>query len=191
MKRTIVITSIIITISGMALGLMAFLADRLNFNKKKAEVTGSIYDFKIPALDGEMIDFSRYKGKNLLIVNTASKCGYTPQYGDLEKLHEQYGDKVTILGFPANNFFKQEPGTNYEIANFCKRNYGVEFQMFEKVSVRGKSQHPLYRWLEAKSGKAPSWNFCKYLIDKNGNVVAFYPPKVNPLDKEIIDKISM
>lgn len=92
----------------------------------------SIYDFKIRSIDGELIDFGRYKGKNLLIVNVASKCGYTPQYADLEKLHENYSDKVVVLGFPANNFGNQEPGTNAEIAEFCQKNYGVKFQMFEK-----------------------------------------------------------
>src|SRR5688572_3158752 len=95
----------------------------------------SVYDFKINSIDGEEIDFAQYKGKSLLIVNVASKCGYTPQYGDLEKLHEDFGGKVVVLGFPANNFGSQEPGTNTEIAEFCKKNYGVKFQMFEKVSV--------------------------------------------------------
>src|SRR5690606_26360380 len=95
-----------------------------------------VYDFKMTAFDGETIDFAKYKGKTLLIVNVASKCGYTPQYGDLQKLHETYGDKVTILGFPANIFGSQEPGSNTEIADFCKKNYGVSFQMFEKISVK-------------------------------------------------------
>jgi glutathione peroxidase len=95
-------------------------------------LVASIYEFKIPSLEGDTIDFSRYKGKNLLIVNTASKCGYTYQYEDLQKLHEDYGDKVTVLGFPANNFLWQEPGSNDEIASFCQRNYGVSFQMFRK-----------------------------------------------------------
>src|SRR6476659_8363579 len=107
---------------------------------------GSLYDFKVNALDGKTIDFSKYKGKTLLIVNVASKCGNTPQYADLQKLNDQYGDKVTILGFPANNFGGQEPGTNSEIATFCQKNYGVSFQMFEKISVKGEDQHPLYKW---------------------------------------------
>src|SRR5688572_4578340 len=103
----------------------------------------SIYDFKMTALDGTLIDFAQYKGKTLLVVNTASKCGNTPQYTDLEKLHEQFGSKVIILGFPANNFGGQEPGTNAEIASFCEKNYGVKFQMFEKISVKGDDAHPL------------------------------------------------
>lgn len=174
----------------ITMGLVAFISSQLISAKRPEHVKGSIYDFKMRSLEGTEIDFSQYKGKNLLIVNTASKCGYTPQYADLEKLHEQYGDKVTVLGFPANNFLWQEPGTNNEIAAFCEKNYGVKFQMFEKLSVRGKDQHPLYQWLEARSGHAPSWNFCKYVIDKEGNVVGFFPAKVNPLDDKIISKIK-
>ena len=142
------------------------------------------------SLEGEVIDFNTYRGKKLLIVNTASKCGYTYQYEDLQKLHEQYGDKVTVLGFPANNFLWQEPASNNEIAEFCQKNYGVTFQMFEKISVKGRDKHALYKWLTAKSGESPSWNFCKYLIDEKGEVIGFFGKKVNPLDKEIIDKIA-
>lgn len=178
---------ILIAISIMSLA--SFLVSKLS-KGYQSNVTGSIYDFKMRSLDGKEIDFSQFKGKNLLIVNTASKCGYTPQLKDLEKLHEEFGNKVTVLGFPANNFLWQEPGSNEEIAEFCERNYGVKFQMFEKISVKGKDKSSLYAWLEAKSGKSPTWNFCKYVIDKTGKVVGFYPPKVNPLDKEILDKIS-
>lgn len=169
--------------------LAAFLVSKLS-KGKRSNVSGSIYDFKMKSLEGKEIDFSKFKGKNLVIVNTASNCGYTPQLKDLEKLHEQYGSKVAVLGFPANNFLWQEPGSNEEIATFCERNYGVKFQMFEKLSVKGNDKSPLYKWLEAKSGKSPSWNFCKYVIDKTGNVVGFYPSKVNPMDSQIIDKIS-
>lgn len=169
--------------------LAAFLVSKLS-KGKRSNVSGSIYDFKMKSLEGKEIDFSKFKGKNLVIVNTASNCGYTPQLKDLEKLHEQYGSKVAVLGFPANNFLWQEPGSNEEIATFCERNYGVKFQMFEKLSVKGNDKAPLYKWLEAKSGESPSWNFCKYVIDKTGNVVGFYPSKVNPMDSQIIDKIS-
>jgi glutathione peroxidase len=151
--------------------------------------SSSIYDFKISSIDGEMIDFARYKGKTLLIVNVASKCGYTPQYADLEKLNESYGNKVVVLGFPANNFGGQEPGSNEEIAEFCQKNYGVKFQMFEKVSVKGDDQHPLYKWLIDKAGSEPSWNFCKYLVKPDGTV-KFFPSKVKPLDKEILDELG-
>jgi glutathione peroxidase len=171
------------------MGLVAFLSGKISKGQKKP-VAGTIYDFKITSLEGKEIDFSQFKGKNILIVNTASKCGYTYQYEDLEKLHEQYGDKVAVLGFPANNFLWQEPGSNNEIAEFCQRNYGVSFLMFEKVSVKGRDKHPLYKWLEAKSGETPSWNFCKYLIDRQGNVIGFYPPAVKPLDSQIINKIK-
>ena len=148
----------------------------------------SIYDFKMNSIDGQEIDFKQYKGKNLLIVNVASKCGYTPQYGDLEKLHEQFGDKVVVLGFPANNFGSQEPGTNTEIAEFCQKNFGVKFQMFEKISVKGADQHPLYQFLKEKTGEEPSWNFCKYLVKPDGTV-KFFNSKVKPLDSQIVDAL--
>jgi glutathione peroxidase len=149
----------------------------------------SIYDFKMNAIDGKAIDFSQYKGKPILIVNTASKCGFTPQYADLQKLQDQYGSKVTILGFPANNFGGQEPGTNEEISGFCKKNYGVTFQMFEKVSVKGSDQAALYAWLKEKTGEEPSWNFCKYLIKTDGTV-KFFNSKVNPLDPQITSALN-
>ena len=123
----------------------------------------TIYDFKINSLEGAVIDFSQYKGKNLLIVNVASKCGFTPQYADLQKLNEQFGDKITILGFPANNFGGQEPGTSLQIAEFCEKNYGVTFQMFEKISVKGSDQHPLYQLLKEKTGQEPSGIFANTL----------------------------
>jgi glutathione peroxidase len=171
------------------MGIAAFLASKLSKSKPE-QVSGSIYDFKMKGLDGKQVDFAQYRGKNLLIVNTASKCGYTYQYEDLEKLHEQYGNKVTVLGFPANNFLWQEPGGSEEIANFCQRNYGVKFQMFDKISVKGSNKAPLYKWLEAKSGQSPSWNFCKYVIDKTGKVVGFFPAKVKPMDKEIVSLVD-
>src|SRR4051812_21360955 len=116
------------------------------FSKDKTDVPASLYDVKMKSLDGKEVDFNKYKGHKLLIVNTASKCGKTPQYEGLQKLHEQYGNKVTVLGFPANNFLWQEPGTSADIAEFCEMNYGVTFQMFEKVSVKGSDQAPLYAW---------------------------------------------
>jgi len=160
------------------------------FAKPPVVAQQSIYDFQLPSLEGDQIDFSRFKGKWILIVNTASKCGYTPQYKELQKLHELYGDKVAVLGFPANNFFWQEPGSNDDIAEFCEKNYGVSFQMFEKVSVKGASKHPLYRWLEAKSGKTPTWNFCKFLIGPDGSYRNFYASAISPMDQQIIRQIS-
>ncbi len=148
----------------------------------------SVYDFKMNAIDGKVIDFSQYKGKTLLIVNTASECGFTPQYAQLQKLHDQYGSKVTILGFPANNFGGQEPGSNQQISSFCQKNYGVTFQMFEKVSVKGDDQDALYKFLKEKTGQEPTWNFCKYLVKPDGTV-KFFASKVKPLDKEIVDQL--
>lgn len=149
---------------------------------------GSLYDFKMNALDGKAIDFAQYKGKTLLIVNTASKCGYTPQYAELQELHKQYGNKVVILGFPANNFGGQEPGSNTEIAEFCQKNYGVSFQMFEKISVKGEDQHALYAWLKEKTGQEPTWNFCKYLVKPDGTV-KFFASKVKPTAPEIVNEL--
>jgi len=149
----------------------------------------SVYDFKMASIDGNVIDFSKYKGKTLLIVNTASKCGYTPQYAELQKLHDQYGSKVTILGFPANNFGGQEPGSNAEISEFCQKNYGVTFQMFEKVSVKGDDQNALFKFLKDKTGEEPSWNFCKYLVKPDGTV-KFFASKVSPLDSQITNEIN-
>lgn len=148
-----------------------------------------LYDFKMNSLDGKSIDFSKYKGKTVLIVNVASKCGYTPQYTDLQKLHELYGNKVTILGFPADNFGHQEPGTNAEIGEFCKKNYGVTFQMFEKISVKGDDQHELYKWLKEKTGQEPTWNFCKYLVKADGTV-KFFASKVKPMDDAILNELK-
>lgn len=171
------------------MGLGAFLSNSIA-PSQKTPLPVSIYDFKLTSLDGQVIDFSVYKGKSLLIVNTASKCGYTPQYTDLEKVHDAYGSKVAVLGFPANNFLWQEPGSNQEIADFCQKNYGVSFQMFEKISVKGRDKHPLYRWLESKTGKSPSWNFCKYVVSKDGTEVRFFSSGVNPLEQELLTALE-
>lgn len=151
----------------------------------------SIYDFKVTSLDGKEIDFSNYKGKKILVVNTASECGYTPQYADLQKLYDQYKDKLVIVGFPANNFGGQEPGSNAEIASFCKKNYGVTFPMAEKVSVKGDDTHPIFKYLEEEAKKIGTqepvvkWNFTKFLIDENGKLVKVFPSKVNPTSEEL------
>lgn len=155
----------------------------------------SIYDFTVKSIDGEDIKLSDYKGKKILIVNVASECGYTPQYKGLEKLYETYRDKLVVLGFPANNFGGQEPGTNAEIKAFCTKHFNVTFPMFEKISVKGNDTHPLYRWLctPAENGwndKAPNWNFCKYLIDEKGELIKYYSFAVEPLDDAIVDEIT-
>jgi glutathione peroxidase len=152
-------------------------------------------DFCVRSITGEEVVLSRYKGKKVLVVNVASRCGFTKQYQELQKLYEMHGDKVTVLGFPANNFLWQEPGTNEEIASFCRDTYGVTFPMFEKISVRGEDQHPLYRWLSDKSLNgvldiAPGWNFCKYLLDEEGRLLAYFPPKISPLDKAIVEAVA-
>lgn len=149
------------------------------------------YNFKVKTLDGKEFDFSSLKGKKVMIVNTASKCGNTPQYKDLEDLYHQYGNKLVIIGFPANNFANQEPGTNAEIRQFCTQNYGVTFPMMEKISVKGKDMAPVYQWLtsKAKNGVMDSevkWNFQKYLIDENGKLVKVIDPKVKPESDEVI-----
>lgn len=149
----------------------------------------AFYDFKVNTIDGKPFYLSSLKGKKVLIVNTASECGYTPQYEDLQNLHEQFGSKVVVLGFPANNFGGQEPGANLDIAQFCKKNYGVTFQMFEKVDVIGANAHPLFAWLAQSSGSAPRWNFSKYLIDESGKVISFFPSGTNPLEEAIVGKL--
>jgi glutathione peroxidase len=176
-----------------------------------ATFTGSIYDFKVPGLDGNQIDFSAYKGKKIMIVNTASMCGNTPQYKDLETLYEKYKDKLVIIGFPANNFGAQEPGTNSEIKEFCTKNYGVSFPMAEKVSVKGEDIAPLFKWLVDQSKELAKtvptdnskdlvwrkflqdpiiWNFTKFLIDENGNLIAVFHNKVSPMSEEVLKYLN-
>jgi glutathione peroxidase len=156
----------------------------------------TLYDFKATSIDGKEFDFSTLKGKKVLIVNTASKCGNTPQYKDLEDLYKTYGgDKFEIIGFPANNFLWQEPGSNDTIKAFCTRNYGVTFQMMSKISVKGDSIHPLYKWLTSKKENgvmdAPvTWNFQKFMIDENGKLVGMVPPKENPKCDKIVNWIK-
>lgn len=156
----------------------------------------SFYDFKVKDIDGNNFDLSTLKGKEVLVVNTASKCGFTPQYEQLQSIFEKYGgDKFTIIGFPANNFMKQEPGSNEEIAEFCEKNYGVTFQMMSKISVKGDDMDPLYQWLtqKSKNGVLDSkvgWNFQKYLIDEKGNLVEMLASKVKPDDEQIISWIT-
>lgn len=149
-----------------------------------------IYQFSVPGLDGKTIDFSAFKGKKILIVNTASKCGLTPQYEELEALYKTYGSKLVIVGFPANNFMGQEPGTNEEISTFCKKNYGVTFPMAAKISVKGNDTHPLYKYLkeQAKSKKLEdpvSWNFGKFLLNESGELIATFSPRTTPMSDEI------
>jgi len=156
------------------------------------EKTKSVHNFSMKSIDGNEISLSQFKGKKMLIVNVASQCGNTPQYKDLEELSKTYKDKLVVLGFPANNFGSQEPGSNSDIKSFCQKNYGVSFPMFSKISVTGKDQNPLYKFLSTKEmngtvGDSPKWNFSKYLVDENGKVLKFFPSSTKPMSKEITE----
>ena len=174
---------------------MGFLFSLFSKSSDAQPIPKSIYDFKVKALDESVINFASFKGKKILIVNTASKCGYTPQYKNLEALHQRYKDQLVIVGFPANNFLWQEPGDNATIAEFCQKNYGVSFVMAAKISVKGNDMAPIYQWLTQKkynhySNSSVKWNFQKYLIDEKGNLIQMFSPGVDPLDAAIIQAIE-
>lgn len=150
----------------------------------------TIYDYAFTSIDGNKVSLSEFKGKKILFVNVASECGFTPQYEDLEKLHRKYVGKLVIIGFPANNFMGQEPGTNKEIAEFCRSKYDVTFLMAEKISVKGDDIHPVYKWLTDKSlngwnDMGPKWNFYKYLVDEKGELIKIFPSTTEPMSEEI------
>jgi glutathione peroxidase len=155
----------------------------------------SIHSFTVKSIDGKNLNLASFKGKKILIVNTASKCGYTPQYEGLEKVYEQYKDKLVILGFPCNQFGGQEPGTNEEIVDFCKKNYGVSFPLADKIDVKGSNIAPIYQWLTTKSKNgildaSISWNFNKFLIDENGKMIAYFPSNVKPDSDAILSYLK-
>lgn len=183
--------TIIFIVGALTLAFVFFSFIRSKAKPKYSLPAGTgIYDFTLKTLDGKDLSLSKFKGKKMLLVNVASECGFTPQYKGLQALHEKYGDKLVIIGFPANNFGGQEPGSGEQIQSFCSKNYGVSFQMMSKISVKGEDMHPLYQWLSNKEangtcGDAPSWNFCKYLIDENGKIVKFYKSRVEPMSEEI------
>ena len=156
-------------------------------NTKNSTFAETIYDFKVKDIDGNDVNLSKYKGKKLMIVNVASQCGFTPQYEDLQNVKEKYGEKITVLGFPANNFGGQEPGSNKEIKEFCSTKFNADFDMFSKISVTGDDRAPLYTWLAEKAGEKPSWNFCKYVVSEDGKTVQFYNSRINPM--EIAEKL--
>ncbi len=207
MKKTIAIRlAVILSVSTLIIvGLMSFNIIKFLFSNKKMSLSkpagiqakGSFYDFKMKSLDGKTtIDFSQFKGKKIVVLNTASACGYTPQYADWQKFHQEFGDKIVVVGFPANNFGGQEPGSNSEIATFCQKNYGVTFQMFEKISVTGADQHPLYQWLSKKdlngwNEKSPTWNFCKYVINEKGELTNFFASGVKPTSQEFKQAVGI
>jgi glutathione peroxidase len=206
MKRKKLIFTILI-ISIMIVGLMKIgslltalaLPFTQNMAKSRPENTEAVagknfHSFKMKGIDGKEIDFSQFKGKKIIVLNTASKCGYTPQYADWEKFHKANKD-VVILGFPANEFGGQEPGSNSEIASFCQLNYGVSFQMMEKVVVKGSAKCELYQWLTDKSQngwneKEPSWNFCKYIINEKGELANFFASGIKPTSPEFIEALK-
>lgn len=155
----------------------------------------NIYDYSFTDIEGNKVELKQFAGKKILFINVASKCGFTPQYKDLQALHEKYGDKVTLIGFPCNQFLGQEPKGEDEIQAFCQKNYGVEFLMASKIDVKGKDQHPVYEWLtsEELNGVESSkvgWNFQKYLVDENGKLIRHFSPKTNPMDNEITSLIE-
>ena len=170
------------------------------FSKKEvldfSGLSKSIYDYSFIDIDGKEVSLSDYKNKKILIVNVASKCGYTPQYEGLQTLNTKYGEKIEILGFPANDFLWQEPGKSEDIKNFCTTKYGVTFKIFQKSIVKkNQKQNPIYTWLSHEelngwNNSEPSWNFCKYLINKRGELVHFYSSKTKPLSDEIVNFIN-
>ena len=155
----------------------------------------SVYDFKVDGLSGGSIDFSKFKGKKIMIVNTASKCGNTPQYAELEQLYEKYKDKLVIVGFPANNFGAQEPGTNSEIKEFCTKNYGVTFPMAAKVSVKGDDIAPIFQYLVGEAKKLGyddpiKWNFTKFLVDEHGKLITVIHNQTKPMSDEVLKYLN-
>jgi glutathione peroxidase len=190
-----------IKISSLALLLLGCVAQPKQGNSQAVEaatidlsVSNKIYDFKVESLDKGTINFADFKGKKILIVNTASECGYTPQYKELQALYEKFKGKLVIVGFPANNFGGQEPGTAVEIKAFCEKNYGVTFPMAAKISVKGDDMAPIYKWLTSKAANGVldaeiGWNFNKFLIDENGVMIEHFPSKVKPMSEEILSKL--
>ena len=163
-------------------------------NSQQIQSKSSIYNITLTDAEGNNFKLERFKNKNLLIVNVASRCGYTSQYSDLQRLHDQHGKDVQILAIPCNDFGRQEPGTMEQIVEFCEVNYGIKFPILQKSKIKGNTPHPLYKWLSdpVKNGwnsELPTWNFCKYLINKRGELIGFYPSNVNPTSKEIISKL--
>jgi glutathione peroxidase len=174
----------------LLIGIGIFTVFNLNSTEESSASMRSFYDYEAENINGENISMSTYKGKKVLVVNVASRCGYTPQYEGLQTLYETYQDSLVVLGFPSNNFMWQEPGNNSEIKTFCQRTYGVTFPMFGKIHVKGRKQHPLYTWLSDSTMNGwnhehPSWNFNKYLLDEKGNLLEWFGADIEPLDTVI------
>ncbi len=198
----VILVVIVMAVLGAVLMNFTTIKNMLSDKKAKASIPenmsskGSFFDYKMNALNGESIDLSKFKGHKLVVLNVASKCGFTPQYADWQKFHEEHGKDIIVLGFPANNFGGQEPGSSGEIAEFCQLNYGVTFQMFEKIDVIGANQAPLFQWLSKKelngwNDKAPTWNFCKYVINEDGQVTNFFASGIKPDDAEFMAAVGL
>ena len=178
----------------ISLLLSVFLMKSTNQSQELMNASPSIYEISINSISGEPINFEYFKGKKILIVNTASECGFTGQYADLEKLYETYKDKLVVIGVPCNQFGGQEPGTLTEIKSFCEVNYGVTFLLTEKVEVKGDNKHPLYSWLTNKElngvkSSSVKWNFQKYLIDENGKFIDYYYSMTKPMSSKITKQL--
>jgi len=159
-----------------------------------AAPAANVYDIKFQSIDGKEMTLAQFKGKKILVVNTASECGYTKQYKELEALHKKYGNKLVVIGFPCNDFGGQEPGSEKEIADFCEKNFGVSFPMAGKVVIKGDKRHPLYQWLMSKQLNGVKdadvrWNFTKFLLDEKGQLVDVFPSAVSPMDEKIISQL--
>lgn len=193
-----------ITLSLLAILSIACLSSCFDASKVAARpeataitktMPSTIFQFTVNALDGKPVALEQFRGKKIIVLNVASKCGYTPQYADWEKFYAENKENAVVLGFPANDFLSQEPGSAEEIAAFCEKNYGVSFPMFDKIHVKGDDIAPLYQWLSdpAKNGwndQAPSWNFCKYLINEKGELTHFFASKVKPDSPEFISALA-
>jgi glutathione peroxidase len=189
--------TIFIMIMSLITGIFADKSEVANRPADAGIAPKSLYDYKVKSLVGDqVVDLSKYKGKKVVILNVASKCGYTKQYADWEKFNKEHDSKVVVLGFPSNNFGGQEPGTSEEIATFCSATYGVTFPMFEKVEVKGENKAPLYQWLSTKelngwNDKEPTWNFCKYVVNEKGELTNFFASKVLPTDAEFLAAVGL
>lgn len=175
--------------------LFILLIQSCGQEKKNNIKPTNMYNIAIKGLTGEKIDLNQFKGKKILFVNVASECGFTPQYKDLQKLHETYNDKLVIIGLPCNQFGNQEPGTATQIKSFCEKNYGIDFLITEKIAVKGENQHPLYSWLTQKEmngvmNSAVKWNFQKYLIDEKGNLIDVFYSITAPLSEKIVKHLK-
>ena len=188
-KYILIIASVIVIV------MISIMIARSNEEQIALDPITSFYKLEARSISGESLKMNSYKGKKILVVNVASKCGLTPQYSELEELYQNHSENLVVLGFPSNQFLRQEPGSNEDIANFCSKNYSITFPLFERTMVKGPKKHSVYDWLTdpEKNGwnsKVPSWNFTKYLIDENGKLIRRFTPRTTPLSEEITSAIK-